>query len=79
MIGTTSGRLIQDTVCCATVAWNFELFIDGKWTSEDAVGTIDVIDPATEDTIGSVPEASVATARRAIEAARNAFDNGPWP
>ncbi len=61
------------------MAWNYELFIDGKWTSEEATGTIDVIDPATEAPIGSVPEASVATARRAIEAARQAFDTGPWP
>ena len=50
--------------------WNYELFIDGKWTSEGATGTIDVIDPATEEVIGSVPEASVGTAQRAIEAAR---------
>ena len=59
--------------------WNYELFIDGKWTSEGATGTIDVIDPATEEVIGSVPEASVGTAQRAIEAARTAFDTGPWP
>ncbi len=61
------------------MSWNYELFVDGKWTSEEAVGTIDVIDPATEASIGSVPEGSVKTARRAIEAARAAFDNGPWP
>ena len=46
------------------MAWNYELFIDGKWTSEEAVGTIDVIDPATEEVIGQVPEASTKTAVR---------------
>jgi aldehyde dehydrogenase (NAD+) len=61
------------------MAWNYELYIDGKWTSEAAAGTIDVVDPATEASIGSVPEGSVATAKRAIEAARRAFDTGPWP
>ena len=61
------------------MAWNYELYIDGKWTSEEAVGSIDVIDPATEEVIGSVPEASTKTAVRAIEAARRAFDDGPWP
>src|SRR6266568_3891717 len=61
------------------MAWNYELFIDGKWTSEEAVGTIDVIDPATEDVVGHVPEASTKTAVRAVEAARKAFDEGPWP
>ncbi len=38
------------------MSWDYELFIDGKWTSEGAEGSIDVIDPATEDVIGSVPE-----------------------
>lgn len=59
--------------------WDFELFVDGSWTTEGAVGTIDVIDPATEESIGSVPEGSTTTAARAIAAARTAFDDGPWP
>jgi len=61
------------------MTWNYELFIDGAWTSEGASGSIDVLDPATEEVIGSVPEASTKTAVRAIEAARRAFDEGPWP
>src|SRR5580700_9903129 len=61
------------------MTWNYELFIDGGWTSEGASGSIDVLDPATEEVIGSVPEASTKTAVRAIEAARRAFDEGPWP
>ena len=61
------------------MTWNYELFIDGKWTSEGAEGSIDVIDPATEAVIGSVPEASTKSAVRAIEATRRAFDEGPWP
>jgi len=59
--------------------WNYDLFVDGVWTREEAVGVIDVIDPATEEVIGSVPEASTKTAVSAIAAARRAFDEGPWP
>ncbi len=59
--------------------WDYELFVDGEWTSEGADGTLDVIDPATEETIGSVPEGSTKTAVAAIAAARRAFDDGPWP
>ena len=51
------------------MSWNYELFIDGAWTSEGAAGSIEVLDPATEEVIGSVPEASTKTAVRAIEAA----------
>jgi aldehyde dehydrogenase (NAD+) len=61
------------------MVWNYELFIDGEWTSDGAVGVIDVIDPATEEVIGRVPEGSTKTAVRAVEAARRAFDEGPWP
>ena len=59
------------------MTWIYELFIDGKWTSEGADGSIDVIDPATEEVIGSVPEASTKSAVRAIEAAATRLRRGP--
>jgi len=61
------------------MSWNYDLFIDGKWTSEAAEGSIEVLNPATEEVIGAVPEATTKTAVLAIEAARRAFDRGPWP
>lgn len=57
----------------------FESFyIDGQWV--DPVGNeVDkIVNPATEEVIGSAPVASVADADRAITAARVAFDEGPW-
>ncbi|MCW2523349.1 MAG: aldehyde dehydrogenase [Frankiales bacterium] len=59
--------------------WNSELFIDGKWVSDEDLPRIEVINPANEELIGSVPEATPKTAIRALEAARRAFDEGPWP
>ncbi len=60
--------------------WNFDLYIDGKWEKGEAGGKeIEVLNPATEEVIGIVPEASAKDAVRAIEAARRAFDEGPWP
>jgi acyl-CoA reductase-like NAD-dependent aldehyde dehydrogenase len=56
--------------------WEYQLFIDGAWQDSDS--SIEVIDPATEEVIGSVAEASQKDATRAIEAARRAFDDGPW-
>jgi acyl-CoA reductase-like NAD-dependent aldehyde dehydrogenase len=35
-----------------TTSWNFDLYVDGKWTTGEAAGIIDVIDPATEEIIG---------------------------
>jgi aldehyde dehydrogenase (NAD+) len=63
-----------------TDRWTFDLYIDGKWDKGEAESApIAVINPATEETIGEVPEATAKDARRAIEAARRAFDEGPWP
>jgi aldehyde dehydrogenase (NAD+) len=56
-----------------------ELFIDGKWTCGSGTSVLEVQNPATESTIGEAPEATVNDVRRAIGAARNAFDYGPWP
>ena len=61
------------------MSWNYDLFIAGAWTQGTATKSITVIDPATEDPIGEVPEAEVEDARSAISAARAAFDDGPWP
>ncbi|HVW42418.1 MAG TPA: aldehyde dehydrogenase family protein [Amycolatopsis sp.] len=55
------------------------LYIDGVWTEGAATSVIDVRNPATEAVIGHVPQGSAADVRRAIEAARRAFDEGPWP
>ena len=62
-----------------TKSWNFDLYIDGTWTAGEAGGSIEVINPATEEVIGQVPDATPKDAVRAIEAARKAFDEGPWP
>jgi acyl-CoA reductase-like NAD-dependent aldehyde dehydrogenase len=55
----------------------YQLYIDGRWV-EPQDGRYDDIDPATEQTIATAPDASVAQAGEAIAAARRAFDEGPW-
>ncbi|MDE0987617.1 MAG: aldehyde dehydrogenase family protein [Pseudomonadales bacterium] len=58
--------------------WDYQLYIDGKWTDGQGDDEITVLNPATEDKIGRVPGGSVADAQTAITAARKAFDEGPW-
>src|ERR1700728_4588321 len=53
------------------------LFINGDW--EPVQGREAVLNPATETSIGHAPVGDVAAARAAIDAARTAFDSGPWP
>ncbi|GAA2588558.1 aldehyde dehydrogenase [Actinomadura fulvescens] len=55
------------------------LFIGGRWTAPAGTGTIDVISPHTEEVIGRVPEGTEADMDAAVAAARQAFDQGPWP
>jgi aldehyde dehydrogenase (NAD+) len=50
------------------------LFIDGQWVPPRGSGAIEVIDPSTEQPIGSVPHCSQADVDTAVAAARRAFD-----
>jgi aldehyde dehydrogenase (NAD+) len=54
-------------------------FIDGEWVEPSSAATITVTDSATEERFFSVPEAQAADISRAVDAARRAFDDGPWP
>ncbi|MER6556633.1 aldehyde dehydrogenase family protein [Streptomyces sp. NPDC001027] len=51
------------------------LFVGGDWVEPDG-GHYDVVDPATERTVGRAPEASPDQVREACAAAREAL--GPW-
>ncbi|MEV5325400.1 aldehyde dehydrogenase [Nonomuraea sp. NPDC052634] len=55
------------------------LFIGGEWVAPAGTGTIDVISPHTEEVVGRVPDGTAQDMDRAVAAAREAFDHGPWP
>lgn len=50
-----------------------QLFIDGEWTNARSSRWLDVLDPATSDTIAQVPDADREDVDRAVMAARRAF------
>jgi aldehyde dehydrogenase (NAD+) len=54
-------------------------FIGGQWVTPSSEATINVIDSGTEELFFSVAEAQAADITRAVAAAREAFDTGPWP
>jgi acyl-CoA reductase-like NAD-dependent aldehyde dehydrogenase len=56
-----------------------EFFIDGAWVKPSSDAKIDVIDSGTEELYFQVPEAQAVDIDRAVTAARQAFDAGPWP
>lgn len=53
------------------------MLIDGTLV-EGAAGAFDVINPATEEILGQVSDASSTDMHRAIDAARRAFDETDW-
>ena len=51
-----------------------QAYIDGAWCDADEGRTVPVLDPATGDTLGTVPHMGAQETRRAIDAA-----NAAWP
>jgi aldehyde dehydrogenase (NAD+) len=54
-------------------------FIDGKFRAPSSSERINVIHPADEQIVGSIPWSTNDDMDAAIMAARRAFDEGPWP
>lgn len=54
-------------------------YIGGEWVEPATQDTIDVLNCATEEVVATVAKAGSEDMRRAVAAARDAFDNGPWP
>jgi acyl-CoA reductase-like NAD-dependent aldehyde dehydrogenase len=73
MTSTTS------TLSPPPLAHTDRFFIGGEWVAPASDARIDVIDSATEELFFSVAEAQADDISRAVAAARQAFDAGPWP
>lgn len=55
------------------------LYIGGQWVDPSSDATFAVLNSATEEVVARVPQATEADANAAVQAARQAFDQGPWP
>ncbi len=56
-----------------------EMYINGRWVPARSGRTRKIINPFNQAPIAQVAEGDRDDARRAIAAARRAFDEGPWP
>jgi acyl-CoA reductase-like NAD-dependent aldehyde dehydrogenase len=57
----------------------YDLLIGGKTVPAASGETFDTVSPTTNQPIGRMAKAGVEDVDRAVAAAREAFDEGPWP
>ena len=55
------------------------LFIGGKWVDAASGKTYTTVNPATAEPITQVADAGARDADAAVQAARQAYESGPWP
>ncbi|MGH9545049.1 MAG: aldehyde dehydrogenase family protein [Terriglobales bacterium] len=56
-----------------------KMLIDGQWVDAVSGKTFETYNPATGEVLAHVAEADAADIDRAVKAARQAFESGPWP
>ncbi|RZK73890.1 MAG: aldehyde dehydrogenase family protein, partial [Rhodococcus sp. (in: high G+C Gram-positive bacteria)] len=55
-----------------------QLLIDGKWVDPVEGGTVDVFNPSTGEKLAEIAAGGPRDVELAVQAARRAFDDGPW-
>ena len=60
------------------VAETRRMMINGKWVEAASGKTFPTYNPATGEVLARIAEGDKEDINRAVDAARNAFDNGPW-
>ncbi len=57
----------------------YQMYINGVWCDAQSNQTLESINPSNEEVIAVFPQGSVEDVKKAIDASREAFDNGEWP
>lgn len=57
---------------------SYRMYIGGEWVESISKTKRDIFDPGNGELLASVPESNRDDVKVAIEAARAAFDHGPW-
>ncbi len=65
----------MSTAPTPTLVTRDQLFIGGQWVDPTGDGTIEVINAATEEVMGRIPEGTAEDVDRAVVAARTAFES----
>lgn len=55
-----------------------KLLINGEWVEAASGNTFETLDPSNKKVLAKVSQAGPEDVDRAVKAARQAFENGPW-
>ena len=58
---------------------NYQLYIGGKFVDAEGGATKPTYNPWNGEPVANIAIADIADVEAAVEAARDAFDHGPWP
>ncbi|OZM58178.1 betaine-aldehyde dehydrogenase [Lottiidibacillus patelloidae] len=57
---------------------HYDMIINGERVASSSGETFTTVNPATGEVVATIAKATTEDAERAVQAARNAFDNGKW-
>jgi phenylacetaldehyde dehydrogenase len=77
-MATATQAVTLDQNVTQYVAKPRQMLINGKWVDAASGKTFPTYNPATGDVLAQVAEGDKEDINRAVDAARAAFDNGPW-
>jgi len=77
-MATTASAPVLDQNVSSFIAMTQKILINGKWVEAASGKTFPTYNPATGDVLSRVAEGDKEDVDRAVKAAREAFDNGPW-
>jgi betaine-aldehyde dehydrogenase len=60
------------------MAMQESMYVGGEWVESHSKKRLEVINPANQEVIATVPDADASDVDRAVRAAREAFDSGAW-
>jgi acyl-CoA reductase-like NAD-dependent aldehyde dehydrogenase len=67
------------TVESSSVPRAWKIYLGREWRGAASGATTMLSDPSTGASLGTVPRCNAEDVRAAVDAAREAFDKGPWP
>jgi aldehyde dehydrogenase (NAD+) len=75
VFGQLAGNQEESMATAAELQTRDKIFIGGEWVEPSGAEPLEVVNPTTEEVMGTIPGCSPVDIDRAVEAARGAFDS----